>query len=360
MISITRKPNTLLYQKGRGAQLNTHNYFNKTSYEALITDDLKDELMASPKTEIIYTHAKTAINKVESKDLGFNYSINPYQGCEHGCVYCYARNSHEYWGYSAGIDFEQKIIVKRNLIAALEKQFSQKSWQAKPIMLSGNTDCYQPIEREMQLTRKILQTCLKFKHPVAVITKNALIKRDLDVLKLLAEQNLVHVMISLTGNDETLKRALEPRTSSYFQRLETIKLLADNGIPVGVMLAPIIPGLNSSDIPEMLLKAGMAGATSAGMTLVRLNGAVEKIFKDWLTKNFPDRADKVWSQICETHGGKVSDSRIGVRMRGEGKLAESIHHLFKLSKQKFIKSTNFEFNCDAFDYRAAKSQLSLF
>lgn len=359
---IANAPNIrpVLYQKGRGAQMNTEQKFSKFQSTPILTEDLIEDLVQSQKTEVLYTWAKTAVNKVDSSDLGFDYSLNPYQGCEHGCVYCYARNTHEYWGYSAGLDFEQKIIVKRNLISALEKQFSQKSWQAKPIMLSGNTDCYQPIEKDLELTRKVLQTCLKFKHPVAIITKNALIKRDLDLLKELAKFNLVHVMVSITGNDETLRRQLEPRTSSFFQRLATIQMLSENQIPVGVMVAPIIPGLNSSDIPDILLKAGRAGASSAGMTMVRLNGAVEHLFKDWLIKNFPDRADKVWSQICETHGGKVGDSRLGVRMRGQGKLAESINHLFKLSREKFIKHQSFEFNCHDFNYKANKVQLSLF
>ncbi len=360
MISTANQQAPLPYVKGRGAQFNSPSRFSKINSELIISDDLSVDFNQKVKTQLIYTMAKTAINKVESSDLGFSYSLNPYQGCEHGCVYCYARNTHEYWGYSAGLDFEQKILVKRNLIAALEKQFSQKSWKAKPILLSGNTDCYQPIERELGLTRKVLQTCLKFKHPVAIITKNALIKRDMDVLKALAEHNLVHVMMSITGQDEHLRRALEPRTSTFMQKIETIQSLAENGIPVGVMVAPIIPGLNSQQIPEILLAAGRVGATSAGMTMVRLNGSVEPLFKDWLLKNFPDRADKVWSQICETHGGKVNDSRPGVRMRGEGKLADSIQRLFTLSKDRFIKSKAFEFNCSDFNYKAGKAQLTLF
>lgn len=356
--AINAKP--MLYLKGRGAQVNTPNRFNPIQAQPILTEDLMEDLLHQPQTEISYTWAKTAINKVDSRDIGFDYSLNPYQGCEHGCVYCYARNTHEYWGYSAGTDFEQKIIVKKNLIGALEKQWSNKNWKVKPFLLSGNTDCYQPIEKELELTRKVLQTCLKFKHPVAIITKNALIRRDLDILKELAAHNLVNVMISITGNDEGIRRWLEPRTSSYAQRIETIRVLAENKIPVGLMLAPIISGINSASIPEVLLKAGRAGATSASFTLLRLNGAVETIFKDWLLKNMPDRADKVWSQICETHGGKVSDSRIGVRMRGVGKIAESIQQLFNLSKEKFIKTKAFAFNCDSFNYKANKEQLSLF
>ncbi|MCC6370458.1 MAG: PA0069 family radical SAM protein [Bacteroidia bacterium] len=348
------------YFKGRGAQFNPNTRFQKNAYVQEHYEGLDEAYLLKEKTEIIYTSPKTIINKVDSEDIGLAYSLNPYQGCEHGCVYCFARNTHEYWGYSAGLDFERKIIVKRNVIELLEKQFSSKRWKPQPIMLSGNTDCYQPIERELEITRRILQTCLKYKHPVAIITKNALIKRDLDILKQLAQHQLVHVMISVTGTNEKIRQLLEPRTSSYLSRIDTLRTLAENGIPCGVMVAPIIPGINNHDIPGVLEMAGNAGAGTAGMTIVRLNGAVEPIFKDWLLKNFPDRADKVWSQICECHDGKVSDSRKGVRMRGEGKIAESIGQLFKLSKSRFIKAHNFEFNTKAFNCNANDIQLSLF
>ena len=347
--------------KGRGAQINTHNRFNKQQYVQDHTEGLDEGFLLKEKTEIIYTWPKTVINKVESGDLGFGYSLNPYQGCEHGCIYCYARNTHEYWGYSAGLDFERKILVKKNVIEVLEKTFSKKKWKAKPIMLSGNTDCYQPIEKELELTRNILKTCLKYKHPVSIITKNALIKRDLDVLSRLAEHNLVHVMVSVTGTDEKVKQLLEPRTASYKSRIGVIEMLSKYKIPCGVMVAPIIPGINSHEVSAVLEQAGEAGASAAGMTIVRLNGAVGDIFKDWLFKSFPDRAEKVWSQICECHGGNVNDSRLGVRMRGEGKIAESIAQLFRVAKEKFIKPLeNFELNCTDFNYKANEIQLSLF
>ena len=351
---------TLSYFKGRGAQLNPNNKFNKLQYSKEHPEVLDEEFLQQEKTELIYTYPKTIINKVESLDIGMGYSLNPYQGCEHGCVYCYARNTHEYWGYSAGLDFERKIIVKKNTIELLEKAFSNKKWLPQAIMLSGNTDCYQPIERQLEITRKILQTCLKYKHPVSIITKNALITRDLDILTELAKHQLVHVMLSITGTDEKVRQLLEPRTASYKNRISAIERLAKNNVPCGVMVAPIIPGINNHEIPNVLEQAGNAGASSAGITIVRLNGAVEPLFKDWLTKNFPDRADKVWNQICECHGGKVSDSRKGVRMRGEGKIAESIMQLFKLSKARFIKPSNFEFNLSDFNYKANDVQLSLF
>lgn len=349
------------YFKGRGAQLNPNNSFLKQQYVQEHVEGLDEEFLQSEKTEIIYTYPKTIINKVESTDIGLGYSLNPYQGCEHGCIYCYARNSHEYWGYSAGLDFERKIIVKKNTAELLETHFSQKNWKPKPIMLSGNTDCYQPIEKELELTRKILQTCLKYKHPVSIITKNSLITRDVDILTELAELNLVHVMISITGTDEKIRQLLEPRTATYKNRMATLAALSKHGIPCGVMVAPIIPGINNHEIPAVIEQAANAGASSAGITIVRLNGSVAQLFKDWLVKNFPDRADKVWNQISECHGGKVSDSRPGVRMKGEGKIAESIMQLYKLSKSRFMPNADgFKFNIDDFNYRAGDKQLSLF
>lgn len=348
------------YFKGRGAQVNPNTRFQKYDYVQEHVEGLDEEFLQKEKTEIIYTYPKTIINKVDSPDIGMGYSLNPYQGCEHGCIYCYARPTHEYWGYSAGLDFERKIIVKQNVIELLEKHFSHKKWKAMPIMLSGNTDCYQPIERDLEITRRILQTCLKYKHPVSVITKNALIKRDLDLLAQLAEHNLVHVMVSVTGTDEKMRQYLEPRTASYKSRFHVIETLTKYRIPTGVMVAPIIPGINNHEIPDVLEQAGSAGASAAGITIVRLNGPNEQIFKDWLTKNFPDRAEKVWHQISECHGGQVSDSRPGLRMRGEGKIAESIMQLFRLSKKRFIQASNFEFNCADFNYKANDIQLSLF
>jgi DNA repair photolyase len=349
------------YFKGRGSQFNPNNKFDKHQYVREYEEVLDEELLQNEKTEIIYTYPKTFINKVDSPDLGLVYSMNPYQGCEHGCIYCYARNTHEYWGYSAGLDFERKIIVKQNVVEALEKQLSNKKWEVMPIMLSGNTDCYQPLERKMEITRKVLQVCLKFRHPVGLITKNALILRDLDILTELAKLNLVHVMVSITGTDEDMRQKLEPRTATYKNRFKVLEALSKNNIPCGVMVAPIIPGINNHEIPSVIEQAAKSGATSAGYTIVRLNGAIGPIFKDWLVKNFPDRADKVWNQISESHGGNVNDSRFGVRMRGEGKMAESIRQLFNLSRSRFMrKEDNFEFDVSLFDHKAGDSQLSLF
>lgn len=351
---------TDIYHKGRGAQINTHNKFLAQQYVREHSEVLDEEFVQQEKTEIIYTYPKTIVNKVDSDDLPFEYSMNPYQGCEHGCIYCYARPTHEYWGYSAGLDFERKILVKKNVVELLEKQLSSRKWQPAPIMLSGNTDCYQPVERDLELTRRILQVCLKYRHPVSVITKNSMVKRDIDILKQLAAHNLVYVTLSITGVDEKTRLVLEPRTASYRSRFNALELLAENGIPCGVNVAPIVPGINNYEVPEILEKAGKAGAWGAFMTIVRLNGAIGQVFKDWLFKNYPDRADKVWHQVQDCHGGNVNDSRFGVRMRGEGKIAESIVQLFKLSRSRFITERPFEFNCNDFNPRANDAQLSLF
>jgi DNA repair photolyase len=333
----------------------------KQQYTQDFPELIDEPLLQSIKTQVYFAEARNVVNKIKSPDLPFDYSINPYQGCEHGCVYCYARNTHEYWGYSAGLDFERKIIVKKNAAELLEKEFSHKNWKPQPIMLSGNTDCYQPIEKELEITRSILKVCLKYKHPISIITKNTLILRDIDVLTELAEMNLVHVMISITGTDEKMRLLLEPRTSTYKNRIEVISKLTKHGISCGVMIAPIIPGINHHEIPKVMEQAGLAGATNASMTIVRLNGSVEHIFKDWLIKNFPDRASKVWNQISSCYTGKVGDNRKSVRIKGEGVVAESIRQLFEVSKAKFMQnSKEFQFQTNEFNYKAGDKQLSLF
>jgi DNA repair photolyase len=324
------------YFKGRGAQIKTENRFLKSQYVTEHAEGLDEPLFGSPQTQIFFDTPKKIVNKVESPDLNMMYSMNPYQGCEHGCIYCYARNTHEYYGFSAGLDFESKIIVKKNAPALLEQHLLHKNWNAVPIMLSGNTDCYQPQERKLEITRGMLRVLVRYRHPVGIITKNSLILRDLDLLKDLASDRLVQVYISITTLNEDLRRLMEPRTASAVKRLQTIEALAQAGIPAGVMNAPIIPGLNHHEIPAVLKAAADHGAVAAGMTVVRLNGALGKIFEDWLRKNFPDRFDKVWNQICSFHGGQVSDSQFGRRMTGEGKIAESIHQLYRMARKKYF------------------------
>lgn len=322
------------YFKGRGAQIRTGNRFRKAEYVTEHVEGLDEPLYSQPGTQVFHETARQIVNKVTSPDLGMMYSMNPYQGCEHGCIYCYARNTHEYWGWSAGLDFESKIIVKKDAPSLLEKFLLHPRWQAVPISVSGNTDCYQPLERKYGITREVLKVFARYRHPVGMITKNALILRDIDLLRELAADDLVHVYISITTLDEKLRRVMEPRTATANQRLKTVEQLSRAGVPVGIMNAPVIPGLNHHEIPQVLKAAAEHGALNAGMTVVRLNGSVGKIFEDWLRKNFPDRFDKVWNQICALHGGTVNDSQFGRRMTGSGNFAETIHQLFRVAKRK--------------------------
>ena len=324
------------YFKGRGAQIKSENKFLKAQYVAEHVEGLDEPLLTAPTTQIFYENAKKIVNKVESPDLHGMYSLNPYQGCEHGCIYCYARNTHEYWGFSAGLDFESKIIVKQNAPALLEKFLIHPDWNATPIMVSGNTDCYQPLERKLEITRQLLMIFAKYRHPVGMISKNSLVTRDIDILADLAKDNLVQIHISITTLNEDLRRVMEPRTASAKKRLMTVEALSKAGIPVGIMNAPIIPGLNHHEIPAVLKAAADHGALGVGMTMVRLNGSIGKIFEDWLRKNFPDRFEKVWHQISEVHGGHVNDSTFGRRMTGEGNYAEAVHQLFRSAKRKYF------------------------
>lgn len=286
--------------------------------------------------------------------------MNPYQGCEHGCIYCYARNTHEFWGYSAGLDFEKKILYKKNAAELLEGKLKNKNWKSQNIMLSGNTDCYQPIEKKLELTRDILLVFLKYKHPVSIITKNALILRDLDLLTELAKMKLLHVSISITSLKEETRRILEPRTASIKKRLKTVEVLAQNDIPVNVMMAPIIPAINSHEIFDLVKRVSELGALSAAYTIIRLNGAVSEIFADWLHKTMPNSANKILHQIEECHGGHLNDSRFGIRMLGEGKIAEQVAIQFRLAKKKYLKDTTLPPLNYALYEQHKNSQLKLF
>ncbi len=349
------------YFKGRGSQVNTSNKFLKNRYVTEHDEVLDEPLLSDEKTQILIEHPKKIVNLVKSSDIPGMYSMNPYQGCEHGCIYCYARNTHEYWGYSAGLDFERKIIAKPNAPQLLEKQLMNKNWVVSPIMFSGNTDCYQPIERKLKITRQMLEVLLKFKHPTSMITKNNLILRDIDILQELAKHKLIHVMVSITSLREELRLKMEPRTVTAKNRLKVIEQLNKAGIPAGIMTAPIIPGLNSDEIPQLIEAAANHGADVAGYTIVRLNGSIKEIFTDWIHKNFPDRAEKVLHQIAEVHGGEVSDNRYGKRMRGEGNIAQAINQLFRMAVKKHLGTKQkFEFDLTAFSQPDDSKQMKLF
>lgn len=349
------------YMKGRGAQFNAHNPYLVTQYVQEYLEALDEPMLENSPTEFLLEHARKIINEVPSPDIPMDYSVNPYQGCEHGCTYCYARVTHQYWGMSAGLDFERKIVVKENAADLLRDELGKRSWECKPIMLSGNTDCYQPAERKFGITRKLLQVMAEFKQPVGIITKNSLILRDLDILAAMAQENLVRVVMSITTLDEDLRRAMEPRTATSGQRLQAVERLTQAGIPVSVNIAPIIPGLTSDEIVPIMKAAANAGAISASFTMVRLNGTIGDIFTDWIRKTFPDRAEKVLHQVAEAHGGSLSDSRFGTRMRGEGQMAESIRRLFQVAHDRYMPAVErAPLNTASFRRPRTDGQLTLF
>ena len=347
------------YKKGRGAQMNTRNKFQreeKTREHLESVDDWTEPLI---QTQYLEQEAKSIVNKVDSPDVGMAYSMNPYGGCEHGCIYCYARNSHEYWGFSAGMDFESKIIVKKNAPKLLRKFLMNSQWDPIPISISGNTDCYQPAEKKYRLTRGLLEVCNEFNQPVGLISKNAGMLRDKDLLQEMAKKNLVSVLITITSLDEGLRQKMEPRTTTASQRLRTIRELSQAGIRSGVMLGPMIPGLNEQEMQRILKEASENGASFSAYTFIRLNGAVKLLFHDWLIKNYPERAEKIWHLIENAHGGQVNDSRFGTRMRGEGNIAELVSQQYKkYTKIYGLNSEKWELDTSAF--RRPGSQGSLF
>lgn len=344
--------------KGQGAQLNPGNRFSSTR-EGDRFDDLNWEEETSISTTFLEIFPKTIINKVTSPDVPMEFSLNPYQGCEHGCIYCYARPTHEYWGYSSGIDFERKIMVKKNAPELFKKAVASKNWQAETVVLSGNTDCYQPIEKQLQLTRNLLQIALNHQQPVGIITKNALILRDLDIIEQLAANNLIAVNISITTLREELRRKLEPRTASAKRKLEAIAELTKVGVPVNAMLSPIIPALNDDEIFNIAAAVSQHGAKTMSYQLVRLNGENETLFNDWANHHFPDRAAKMLNQIKDIHGGVTSSSQFTQRMRGQGKYAENIRNQVSLARKKYgLTNTLPKLNKN--DFRVPTDQLRLF
>jgi DNA repair photolyase len=324
---------------GRGSDLAPPNRFETVyalaDYEQLAADDelLMDERRLP--TVFLPDSAATIIRENDSPDIPFRYSINPYRGCEHGCAYCYARPTHETLGLNAGIDFETKVLIKHDAVALLRKELNDKRWQPEPIMTSGVTDCYQPAERQFKLTRGILEVMLEAQQPLCIITKNALILRDLDILAPLAALNLVSVAISVTTLDAELARTLEPRTATPIARLRAIRELSAAGVPVRTMLAPLIPGLTDSEIPAILEAAKDAGARGASFVMLRLPLAVAPIFTTWLAEHRPLAAQRVESLIRGMRDGKLNDSRFGSRMRGNGPYAAGIAKSFDVFAKKF-------------------------
>ncbi|HNA00869.1 MAG TPA: PA0069 family radical SAM protein, partial [Ferruginibacter sp.] len=347
------------YKTGRGAQINTKNRFLKNEITREHAEGIDDWEEANKATQYIETFPKTIVNKVESPDVGMSYSMNPYAGCEHGCIYCYARNVHEYWGYSAGLDFEQKILVKKNAPKLLHKFLLHPKWDATPIMLSGNTDCYQPAEQTYRLTRGLLEVCNEFNQPVGILTKNSWILKDKDVLQEMGKKQIVSAMVSITSFNEDLRRTMEPRTTTAKQKLKVINELSKAGVRMGIMMGPMIPGLNEHEMQRIMKEAADNGATFTAYTFIRLNGAIKFLFHDWLYKNFPDRADKIWHLVEQSHDGKVNDTRWGVRMRGEGNIAQLVAQQYKKYGKLYHMNAE-EWSLDRSKFRVPGGQGRLF
>lgn len=297
--------------------------------------DTEGDITSAPRTELREEMARSVITRNQSPDIPFEQSLNPYRGCEHGCSYCFARPSHAYLDLSPGLDFETKIYAKTNAPEVLRKELSKRGYQPSPISLGINTDAYQPSERKLQLTRRILEVLAETKHPVSLITKNALIERDLDLLAPMARENLAHVYLSITTLDNGLSSRLEPRASAPHSRLKAVKRLSEAGVPVGVMFAPVIPWVNDHELEAVLEAARDAGASAAGYVLLRLPHEVAPLFRDWLQTHLPDRAAHVMSTVRQLRGGKDYDSRFGTRLRGEGVYADLLARRFGLALKRY-------------------------
>ena len=319
--------------RGRGASHNLPNRFERLHLEPDPGEIARDD-EPPQQTRFFTDQSQSIISRNSSPDLGFSVSLNPYRGCEHGCSYCYARPTHEYLGLSAGLDFESRIMVKSEASELLRKALSGPSWEPQTLALSGVTDPYQPVERRLRITRACLEVLLECRHPVSIITKNHLITRDIDILSRMAGHRTVRVTLSITTLRRDLRRVMEPRTSIPARRLAAVRALSAAGIPVGINVAPLIPGLNDHELPEILAAAREAGASHAGMMLLRLPFGVRELFGEWLEQHFPERRDKVLGRIREVHGGRLYDSRFGRRGRGRGPFAEHLWSLFRVSCRK--------------------------
>ena len=343
--------------RGRGAAGNPANRFEKTSYQRSEWDDPEDP---SVRTNFLRDETRSIINYNDSPDVGFNASINPYRGCEHGCIYCFARPNHEYLGFSAGLDFETKILVKEDAPELLRKELASPRWEPQVIAISGVTDAYQPIERRLQLTRRCLEVLVDFRNPVVIITKNELVTRDIDLLSQLARFDGVLVYVSVTSLDSELARELEPRASQPFRRIAAIQALAGAGIPVGTLLAPVIPGLTDHEMPSILSAVAKAGAIAAGYVPLRLPYGVAPLFEEWLTLHRPLQKEKILNRIRDIRGGRLNDPNFRTRMQGTGAYAEHISELFEVGCRKAgLNSKRPTLSAEAFR-RAGPAQMGLF
>lgn len=343
--------------RGRGSVRNHPNRF-----EPLHLEPEPEELAENPPdTEFLIDRSRSIVSWNSSPDLPFEVSLNPYRGCEHGCSYCYARPTHEYLGFSAGLDFESRIMVKPEAAALLRQTLAAPRWKPRTLVLSGVTDPYQPVERRARLARRCLEVLADCRHPVSVVTKNHLVTRDIDLLGGLARRGLAVVTLSITTLEDSLQRAMEPRTSTPARRLAAVRDLAEAGVPTGVNVAPVVPGLNDREIPEILTAAREAGARYAGMWLLRLPRGVSDLFPEWLGVHFPERRDKVLGLVRETRGGKLNDPRFGVRGRGTGPYAEQLRGLFRLTCRKLeLERAPVRLNTASFRRPEVGGQMRLF
>lgn len=344
--------------KGRGAHYNPANRFEPLHIE-LDADAVESNFPERHETQYFIDTSRTILAKNDSPDIPFTYSINPYRGCEHGCIYCYARPTHEYLGFSSGLDFETKIMVKPDAPSLLEKVFRKPSWQPQTIAFSGNTDCYQPVEKKLRITRDCLKVFLHYRNPLGMITKNDLVLRDLDILQNLIQYNLLTIRISVTTLDNKLCRIMEPRTASPKMRLKAISKLAKAGIPVSVNIAPIIPAINESEISRIAKAASEAGAGSASYIMVRLPHKNKELFQKWLEVHFPKRANKVLNAIRSTRDDELYKSEFHTRMRGTGPRADLIRDVFTMACRKYSLNKNFP-PLSTEHFRRKPSQIMLF
>ena len=321
-------------QRGRGASGNPANRFEALRVELDPVEPGEEDERPRLATQFYRDLTKTIISRNNSPDVSFETSINPYRGCEHGCAYCFARPTHEYLGFSAGADFESRIMVKEDAPELLEAELSSPKWKPQVVVMSGVTDPYQPVERRLRVTRRCLEVLTKFRNPVGILTKNRLVTRDIDLFRELAAHNAVAVNVSITSLDRNLQRILEPRTSPPQARLDAVAQLREAGVPVGVMVAPIIPGITDHEVPAILEACGKAGAQFAGYVLLRLPWAVAPIFERWLDEHFPERKEKVLGRIREMRGGKLYDYRWSKRQEGEGIFAQQIESMFEVARRR--------------------------
>lgn len=346
--------------RGRGTAEAPRNRFERIHVVA-DPDAADDDVAIAPKTKFVRDASKSIVATNDSPDVGFDASINPYRGCEHGCIYCYARPYHEYLGLNAGIDFESTILVKENAPELLRAEMMAPRWKPQKLGISGVTDPYQPVERRLEITRRCLKVLAEFRNPVSIVTKNRLVTRDIDVLGELAAVQAAAVAISITSLDTELIRKLEPRTSQPALRLDAIARLADAGIPVVVLIAPIIPGLTDHEVPAILKAAREAGACYAGYTVARLPGAVAGLFEGWLDEHYPERKSKILNKIRSAHGGRVADNRFGTRMSGDGVAIEQIHKLLRVTRRRLgYREGMPELSAESFRRPPRNGQLALF